>query len=302
MTMELRQIQYFIETARREHMTEAAEALHVAQSAVSRQINHLEEELGVKLFIREGRSVRLTPIGKRFLEQMEQAMKLIDNAKREIEEYLDPERGTIHIGFPSSLANYTLPTIISTFREKYPDVKFKLNQGSYTQLTERVIEGTIDLALLGPLPQDKRLKGEVLFSEKMVLLLPKHHPLSSKKRVHLRELYNEPFISFPKNFVLREEIVDVCRQNGFEPNVPFEGEEIYTIKGLVSAGLGITLLPESSFVDGIPRSTVLIPKIEPEVRRTVGIITPANRELLPTEKIFYQFIIDFFKMINRYQD
>jgi len=108
--MELRQIQYFIEVAKREHVTEAAHAMHIAQSAVSRQIFNLESELGVQLFIREGRNVKLTPIGRVFLEYMKEAVQVIDSAKREVEEFLDPERGTIRIGFPSSLANYTLPT------------------------------------------------------------------------------------------------------------------------------------------------------------------------------------------------
>jgi LysR family transcriptional regulator, transcription activator of glutamate synthase operon len=103
-SLELRQIQYFMEVAKREHVTEAALALHVAQSAVSRQIFNLETELGVNLFIREGRNVKLTMIGQMFLEHMELAMKVIEEAQREIEEYLDPMKGTIRIGFPSSLA------------------------------------------------------------------------------------------------------------------------------------------------------------------------------------------------------
>ena len=115
--MELRQIHYFIEVAKREHVTEAALDLHVAQSAVSRQIFNLEAELGVSLFIREGRNVKLTPIGKVFLEHMQQAMKVIENAKRVVEEYVDPKKGTIHIGFPSSLysahSNFRLSRALS---------------------------------------------------------------------------------------------------------------------------------------------------------------------------------------------
>src|SRR5690606_38288378 len=91
--MELRQIKYFIEVAKREHVTEAANALHVAQSAVSRQIFNLEEELGVDLFIREGRTVRLTKIGRIFLEHMERALHVIEDAKRVVEQYRDPEKG-----------------------------------------------------------------------------------------------------------------------------------------------------------------------------------------------------------------
>src|SRR5699024_7985643 len=100
----LRQIKYFIEVANREHVTEAANALHVAQSAVSRQIFNLEEELGVDLFIREGRTVRLTRIGKIFKDHMEKAINVIDDAKQEVAEYLDPNKGTLQVGFAASLA------------------------------------------------------------------------------------------------------------------------------------------------------------------------------------------------------
>src|SRR5690625_617738 len=103
--MELRQIIYFIEVAKREHVTDAANALHVAQSAISRQIFNLEAELGVDLFIREGRNVRLTPIGRIFLDHMEEAIQVINHAKQVVEEYTDPQRGTVRVGFPSSLAS-----------------------------------------------------------------------------------------------------------------------------------------------------------------------------------------------------
>ncbi|MFZ7942425.1 MULTISPECIES: LysR family transcriptional regulator [Bacillaceae] len=300
--MELRQIHYFIEVAKREHVTEAAHALHVAQSAVSRQIVNLEAELGVDLFIREGRNVKLTPIGSLFLEQMQQAMKLIDNAKREVEEFLDPEKGTIRIGFPSSLAAYTLPTAVSAFRERYPHVKFQLNQGSYQSLIDGVIKGEFNLALLGPVPKkEKKIRGRTLFTEKIVALLPATHPLAKKRVITLAELREDSFVLFPKGFILREIIVDACSQLGFEPQVSFEGEDIDAIKGLVSAGLGVTLIPEITLIDSLPRSTVKIPITEPEVTRTVGVIIPNERELLPTEKLFFEFLGEFFSILDRYQ-
>lgn len=300
--MELRQIQYFIEVAKREHVTEAALAMHVAQSAVSRQIFNLESELGVDLFIREGRNVRLTPIGKMFLEHMEHAMKVIDNARREVEEFLDPDRGTIRVGFPSSLANHTLPTVISAFRERYPEVKFHLNQGAYHYLKESVIRGEIDLALLGPVPKkEAKLKSDILFTENIVALLPMNHPLAESKSINISKLQDDSFILFPRGFVLREIIVEACQQLGFEPKVSFEGEDIDAIKGLVAAGLGITLIPESTLVDNVPRSTVKIDNIEPKVTRTVGVIIPSERELLPTERLFHDFLKEFFSILQRYR-
>ncbi len=301
--MELRQIKYFIEVAKREHVTEAANALHVAQSAVSRQIANLEAELGVDLFIRESRNVRLTIIGKVFLEHIEQAMNVINDAKQIVEEYIDPDSGTIHVGFPSSMATYILPTAISAFRERYPNVKFQLNQGSYRYLKEAVIKGDINMALLGPVPIDeKQLKGSILFTEQIVALLPTNHRYAKAKTLKLTELREEDFVLFREGFVLRDLATNACLQLGFKPRVSFEGEDIDSIKGLVSAGLGVSLVPEITLVDNLPRSTVQIPIIEPQIRRTVGLIIPAERKLLPTEKLFYQFLHDFFHRIEQFQN
>ncbi|MBP1934372.1 LysR family transcriptional regulator [Ammoniphilus resinae] len=300
--MELRQIEYFIEVAKREHVTEASHALHVAQSAISRQIFNLEKELGVDLFIREGRNVRLTYVGKLFLEHMEQAMHVIDKAKREIDEFLDPQRGTIRVGFPSSLASYLLPTIISAFRDNYRQVNFQLFHGSYRQLIEMVIKGDIDLALLGPVPKnEKQITGYTLFSENIVALLPSHHPLASKPSIQLSELRSDLFVLFPEGFILRELVVNACRNFGFQPKVSFEGDDIDAIKGLVAAGLGITLLPEVTLVDNIPRTTVKLPIVEPNVTRSVGVIIPNNRELPPTEKLFYDFLKQFCAVLIGYK-
>ena len=297
--MELRQIQYFIEVAKREHVTEAAIYLHVAQSAVSRQIFNLESELGVDLFLREGRNVKLTPIGRIFLEHVEEAVTVLDNATREIKEYLDPGQGTIRIGFPSSLATYTMPTAISAFRERYPNVKFHLKQGAYYPLIDLVAKGEIDMALLGPVPmREKKVKGNVLFTENLVALLPSDHRLANSKTLQLNQLKDESFILFPEGFILREIIVDACKELDFHPNVAFEGEDIDAIKGLVSAGLGVTIVPEITIFDCLPRKTVMVPIAQPSVDRTVGVIIPRDRQLLPTQNLFYHFLMDFFTHPN----
>lgn len=301
--MELRQIKYFIEVAKRQHVTEAANQLHVAQSAVSRQIAKLEEELGVSLFIREGRNVRLTPIGEIFLEHMEQAIHVINDAERVIQEYTDPEKGTIHIGFISTLALYILPTLISAFRQEYPNVKFKLTQGTSSELKDYVIKGRTNMALLAPVPMDdRRLKGTVLSTEEIVALLPISHPKSKQKTIRLTELRDESFVMFPDSYLLRDILVEACEQQGFTPNVGFEGDDIDALKGLVAAGLGISLVPESSLVDNLPRGTVRVPLLAPTVTRSVGIVVPKGRELLPTEKIFYEFIKRFFSRLERFQN
>ncbi|XJZ28886.1 LysR family transcriptional regulator [Bacillota bacterium Lsc_1132] len=299
--MELRQLVYFIEVAKQEHISAAAETLHIAQSAVSRQIGNLEAELGVQLLEREGRNVKLTHIGKLFAEQAVIALKAIDNAKQLVDEYVDPERGTIRIGFPSSLASNTLPRLITAFKKDHPDVSFHLRQGSYNFLIEAVKKREIDIALIGPVPtKAPDIRTDILFLENVVAVLPSTHPFADQKSLPLHLLSQDPFVLFPEGFVLRKIVEDACLQAGFRPLIPYEGEDLDAIKGLVSAGIGITLLPELILEENLPNGTVKVMIDHPKVRRTVGIITPKYRELSPSEKLFYDFVTNYFSAHSFY--
>ncbi|WP_426445292.1 LysR substrate-binding domain-containing protein [Paenibacillus sp. S-38] len=293
--MEIRQMRYFMEVARREHVTEAANALHVAQSSVSRQIFNLENELGVDLFIREGRRVKLTPIGRIFLERVKQAMNMINEAEREVKEFLEPEKGTVRIAFPISLAAHVLPTAIYAFRERYPEAKFQMRQALYRDLIDGVVHGEFNLALIAPVPEEeKKIKQKILFTEQIVALLPIHHPLAKRSTIGLMELKDVPFVTLPEGTVFREIVLRACGELGFTPHIAFEGDDIDALKGLVSAGLGAALMPEVTLVDNIPHSTVKIPIVDPPVTRTIGVLCPTQRKLLPTEQLFYHFLSDFF--------
>lgn len=300
--MELRQLRYFLEVAEREHMTEAAENLNVAQSAVSYQITKLEEELGVKLLERVGRNIKVTQIGYIFLQYVKSSLKTLDEAKEKIGEYLNPQAGTIKIGYPTSLARYWLPTVISAYKNDVPNVNFHLRQASYANLIDAVKNGEIDLAFLGPVPtNDPDLEARILFMENIVALVPINHPFAHKKSLPLSDLRNDPFVLFPNGYVLRKIAVEACREAGFEPEITSEGEDMDALKGLVSAGIGVSLLPESTFYDSIPRFTVKIPIETPKAMRTVGVIIPKHRELAPAERNFYQFLIGFFNRLDQYK-
>ena len=170
--MELRQLRYFVAVAEREHISDAAIALDVAQSAVSRQIANLEKELGTPLFERVGRNVRLTAIGKIFFEHSVNALKAIGLAVKQVEDFLDPTQGVIKVGFPTSLASYVMPSVISAFKREYPDIEFHLRQGSYRFLIEAVKNRELNLAFLGPLPKGEQdITSTVLFSEQICALV-----------------------------------------------------------------------------------------------------------------------------------
>lgn len=299
--LELRQLIYFKEVAKREHISDAALSLHVAQSAISRQISNLEQELGIQLFDRIGRNIKLTSIGKDFLTHVDRALAELDYGVEMVNTYLNPEKGIIRIGFPSSFATQLLPSVISAFRKKHPDVKFQLRQGNYHFLVNAVKERDINLSFIGPLPnQDTDLQSTELFTEKFSLLVPHQHRLAKQPFIHLAELKNEPFILFPDDFVLHQTVVSACKSVGFQPQISSIGEDLDAIKGLVAAGLGITILPESTLTEQGMRFTQKVKIQTPVLQRSVGLITPKSRALTPSEKIFIDFSVEFFKRMNQY--
>ncbi|MOA09048.1 HTH-type transcriptional regulator GltC [compost metagenome] len=191
-----------------------------------------------------------------------------------------------------------IPTVVSGFREKYPQVHFQLQHGSYKELVEWVVKGDMNLAIMGPVPHEAQIKSEVLFEESFVALLPASHPLANQSSVKLSDLKDDSFVLFPEGFVLRDMVVKACSNLGFQPKVTFEGDDLDAIKGLVSSGLGLTVLPEVALSEHIASTIVTLPVVEPRVTRDVGVIIPANRELPPTEKLFYDFLKEISPMFG----
>lgn len=292
--MELRQLQYFVKVARKQHVTQAAEELHVAQSAVSRQIHLLEEELGVNLFVQKGRNLQLTSVGRLFLSRTERILTDLERAVSEIHEFLDPEAGEIRIGFPHSVVLHMLPTIVAAFRQDHPNVKFKLKQGTYNSLIRDLTKGEIDLAFISPFPEShEHVTGDILLTEELYAILPPQHILSEYQSIRLEQLQGESFVMFSEEYTLRSIVMAACQKAGFTPQIGFEGEETDTIRGLVAAGMGVSLLPEMALADGGSFQPTKVRITEPRVTRTVGLIQRVGERLPPVAEVFRRFLIEF---------
>lgn len=294
--LELRQLQYFVKVAKLQHVTKAADELHVAQSAVSRQIHRLEEELGVNLFMQRGRNVQLTPVGQLFMKRAESLLADLDRAVDEIHEFLDPEAGEIRLGFPHSLGVHLVPQVIAAFRKLHPNVKFRFRQGMYPSLIRDVIEAEVDLAFISPFPDNNDyVTGEIVLTEELFAILPDTHPLAKKDSIALSLLQDENFVLFSEGYSLRPLVLDACRRAGFSPKIGFEGEETGTIRGLVAAGMGVSLLPEMAMY----RTNTMMPAVvkisEPHVTRTIGLIRRSNEKMPMVVQMFHTFLIEFFK-------
>lgn len=301
MALELRQLQYFVKVARKQHVTQAAEELHVAQSAVSRQIHQLEEELGANLFVQKGRNLQLTPVGKLFLRKVEEILSDLDRAVLEVQEFLDPDVGEIRLGFPHSLGVNIVPTLISRFRKDHPNVKFRFKQGKYQTLIDAVMRGEIDLALISPFPEKHPyVEGKKILTEELLAIVPPKHPIADQKSIKLEQLKSEPFVIFSEGYSLRKIVLDACMRAGFKPKISFEGEETDTIRGLVTVGMGVSLLPEIA-LSNYSKShfqPVQVRVTEPKVTRTIGIIRRKEEKLPQVAYVFQNFLLDYFQCKN----
>ncbi|CAM2959422.1 LysR family transcriptional regulator [Paenibacillus sediminis] len=293
--MELRQLQYFVKVANKEHVTQAAEELHVAQSAVSRQIHQLEEEIGVSLFMQKGRNLQLTPVGQMFCKRIENILKDIDKAVLEVHEFLDPEKGEIRIGFPHSLGIHLIPSIVAEFRKKYPNVRFRFKQGMYPSLIRDVISAEVDLAFVSPFPEkNDQVAGEVVLTEELFAILPPNHPLANEESIRLEQLKDDKFVMFSSGYSLRPIVWQACLEAGFTPKIAFEGEETDAIRGLVAAGMGVSLLPEIALFQTNPLQPARVRISEPRITRTIGLIHRADDKLPQVAQSFRTFLLEYF--------
>lgn len=295
--MELRQLQYFVKVARKQHVTQAAEELHVAQSAVSRQIHQLEQELGLELFVQKGRNLHLTPVGKLFLSRVEELLTGLEKAVSEIKEFLDPEVGEISLGFPHSLGISLVPSVVAEFRKDHPNVKFRLKQGTYSSLIRDVVRGDVDLAFISPFPEkNDQVSGEIVLTEELYAILPANHVLAEYQSIRLEQLKDDSFVLFAEPYSLRTIVWEACRKAGFKPIIGFEGEETDTIRGLVAAGMGVSLLPEMALTEISPLMPVKVKVTEPHVTRTIGLIWKSGQKQTIVVEMFQQFLFDYFRL------
>lgn len=234
---------WFVAVARHEHVTRAAHELGVPQSTLSRAVVRLEQDLGVTLFARKGRTVALTTAGRTFLASAEGALAEIARAAESVQQDADPTAGKVAFGFLHTLGSETVPGLIRAFRADHPRIRFSLVQNYGEAMLERLRAGELDLCLTSPLPDAPDLVARRLDEQRLRLVVPDDHRLAGRKRIRLAEAAEETFVTLEPGYGLRRITDDLCAEAGFTPKVAFEGEEAETLRGLVAAGLGVALLP-----------------------------------------------------------
>ncbi len=257
---------HFAAVARHEHVTRAAHELGVPQSTLSRAMVRLEEDLGVALFARRGRTVALTPAGRTFLTTVDRALAEVERAADSVRADADPATGKVAFGFLHTMGSETVPGLLRAFRVDHPRVRFQLVQNYGEAMIERLRAGDLDLCLTSPVPDAPDLVARRLDEQRLRLVVPDDHRLATRKRVRLAEAADEAFVTLEPGYGLRRITDDLCAEAGFKPRVAFEGEEAETLRGLVAAGLGVALLPPPAVArPGVRELTVTAPRAVREI-------------------------------------
>jgi len=242
--MELRHLNAFIAVAEELHFGRAAQRLQMAQPPLSQQIRRLEKELGVQLFERNTRSVRLTSAGRSFLEPARTVLQDLDQARRAAKAAGRGEYGRVTVGFAGASSHETLPGLTRALRAAHPGVELVLEGQTYANIAlARVADGSLDLGFVRLPVTHPGVATRVVGEEELVCALPLDHPLADRDTIPVGALKEEPFVSFPANTgsSLRDATFRTCEDAGFTPRVVQEAPDSYTILALVAAGVGVTL-------------------------------------------------------------
>jgi DNA-binding transcriptional LysR family regulator len=274
--MELRHLRYFVSVGEEQHFGRAAARLHVAQPALSRQIQDLEREMGFQLFDRLPRGVRLSDAGKLFLSDARRILQDVDEAKRRAERIALGKAGTLRIGIAMALSWHG--TVIESFREfrrGQPDAELVLHHLLSIHQAEAVLSGRLDAGFAATItPWNKDLAHWEFAQDRILLAVPKGHPLTKRGKIRLRDLRDLPFIWFQRsaNPTFDDQLVQECARGGLNaPHIVQEANDRDTLIGFVQCRLGIAWLTESIRWH-CPRGIVLLPVIDMKVRLPFNLI------------------------------
>jgi DNA-binding transcriptional LysR family regulator len=271
--MELRQLQYFAAVARHKHFTRAAEELYVTQPALSQQVRRLEAELGLALLRRTSRGVELTPAGEDLLVHAEAVLAEIELARTQMDRHAGVSRGVARVAATAADAP-RLPEALSDFHRDHPGIQIGLRQGSAAEVVGLVQRGSVDvavLALTGEPPAGVAVHP--LADEPLRVAVPTHDPLAGAAGVALEDLRGRPFILAEPGTALRESVMAATQAAGFSPLPLVEVGDPATVRFLVRAGLGVSLVP-ASWLER-PGPVVAAADLDRPPRHRLSLLTPA---------------------------
>lgn len=277
-------------------LTEVAEIDRVSQPGVSRALARLEAQVGTPLLYRTGRILKPTQAGNEFKHHADAALHALDDALAAVNELVDPETGVVAIAFQPSFGTWLVPDLIRRFRQKHPRVQFRLERSDDALGSSLVAGGRIDLEFTARRPRNPEVHWEHLFTQPLLLAVPADHPLAGTRQASLTDVAEEPFVMLGSSWGLRTLTDELCRAAGFTPRVAFEGDDLSVVRGFVSSGLGVAVVPPMEPLSSTQGSHAesLVQLTDSGAHREVGLAWSARRRLLPSGEMFRESVRDAF--------
>lgn len=289
-TIDNRQLSYFLAIAEENNITKAAERLHVTQPYLSQQLKNLEDELGVSLIIRTTRKIQITEAGKNLQHRAKQMLNLMDLTIKELTNFEKGILGTIKIGVIPTSANIVLPKIINNFHNIYPKVKFEVRNMSTKLILESLKIGTIEIGIIRTPLNSDLYESICMQSQPMIAATSYNLDWSyHKKSIMLPEISTKPLLVHCR---FEQMITETCQHAGFEPNIICKIDDTRSILLLTSFGMGVAIIP-MDWVDLIPTLNLRYKKIdEKSLNSSTALVWLKNRYLSPASRHFLEIFKD----------
>ncbi|OXM16220.1 LysR family transcriptional regulator [Paenibacillus herberti] len=292
--MELLQLHYFLAVARLEHVTEAARNLHVTQSSLSKTIQRLEEDLGVALFDRVGRKLRLNEFGSRFLHRAERALFELEQGKQELSDLSNPEYSKLKLAVTTAS---TLPNILREFRKKHPYIHFHVQMLTTQEMIKLLDRGEVDFCLSSPPIKADNIECQIVFVDPILVAVPNGHRLADRSSVSLAELKDESFVGVKRGYGTRDVVDSICKSVGFLPTYVYEGDEPARLTALVEAGIGVAFIPSTAWNS---RENIKYLKVENhELVREIALLWNTNRYISRAALDFREVVEEYFGALSK---
>jgi len=241
--MNLRDLRYLVALAEHKHFGRAAQASFVSQPTLSTQIKKLEEELGVALVERTPRKVLLTEVGREIVQRAREVLNEVEQIRQIARRTKDPESGTVRLGIFPTLGPYLLPHVVPKIRERFPRLELLLVEEKTETVLRQLREGRLDAGVLAQPIHDDQLHQQFLFEEPFLLAVPEHHPLAARKQLKLEDLADQSLLLLEEGHCLRDQALEVCQLAGAGEKTGFRATSLETLRQMVAANVGVTLLP-----------------------------------------------------------
>lgn len=281
--MEMHQVRYFLAAAKALSFTRAADVCHVSQPALTTAIKKLEEQLGSPLFHREGRQVALTEFGRRMQPHLSQILEQARAAETVAKDFRLLNQVPIRLGIMSTIGPMRLAGLLAAFEQQSPGVETTVRDGAPEALAAQLDADELDVAILNPLDGlGDNYRTEPLYTERYMVLLPPEHPLRARNAVALRELSEQPYVD-RLSCEMREMVMGVCADKGVKLYARFRSKREDWVQAMVMANIGFAFMPEYSVThpDSVQR-----PLVDPEVQRTISLVTVPGRKHTPAVVAF----------------